>query len=128
MENLNITKTKYTLEINFDADKGILEMSGSSYPENAYEFFQPIYNWLKTYLSNVNKAIILNIKLDYLNTSSTKCILDVLEIVENYQEKGIETQINWFYEEDDEDMLETGEEFAEDMALPFNFISYNAEE
>jgi len=122
MDNLKIVGDKYTLEIDFDVATGVLRMAGSSYPENAAEFFQPIYNWLGTYISEVGKSLCLNFELDYLNTSSTKCIMDVLEILEMYQKDDDFVEVNWYYPEDDEDILEIGEEIAEDIDLKVKFI------
>ncbi len=124
MDNLKIEKTKYTMEINFNKDNGILEMAGSSYPENALDFFGPIIEWIKTYISEVKKPMVLNIRLNYLNTSSTKCILDIFETLEQYFKAGGDVKINWYYAEDDEDIMETGEELGEDFDFPIEFISY----
>ena len=124
MENLNIPKTKYTLMINFDVKTGIFEMSGSSYPENAMEFFQPIIKFIELYTSEIRKAIVLNLELEYLNTSSTKCLLDILEILEKYYKDSGDVKVNWHYKEDDEDILEMGEDITEDIEIPINLISY----
>ena len=124
MDNLKITKTKYTMGINFNKDTGTLDMAGSSYPENALEFFNPIISWIKKYIAEVKKGIVMNIRLNYLNTSSTKCILDIFEIFEQYHQAGGEVKINWYYAEDDEDIMETGEELGEDFNFPMDFISY----
>jgi len=124
MENLNIPKTKYTLMINFNVETGVFEMSGSSYPENAMEFFQPIIKFIKSYVSEIGKAIVLNLELNYLNTSSTKCLLDIIEILEKYYKESGDVKVNWYYEEEDEDILEMGEDIAEDIELPINLISY----
>jgi len=124
MENLHIEKTKYTMEVNFSVDTGILEMAGSSYPENALDFFGPVINWIKDYISQVNQQIVLNIRLNYLNTSSTKCILDIFEILNQYYNNNGKVQVNWYYAEDDEDIMETGEELGEDFEFPIEFIAY----
>jgi len=124
LEKLTQTKTKYTLAVDFDPENGILEMEGESYPENAIDFFQPIFDWITTYISTLGKGVVLNLKLNYLNTSSTKCILDIFEMLEQYHIEGGDVQINWYYAEDDEDILEMGEEIGEDVSLPLNFISY----
>ena len=121
MKDLKIEKTKYTLDIDFEANTGILKMSGSSYPENAIDFYKPIIEWIESFIKNEKKPITLNFRLNYLNTSSTKCILDIFELLEEYNEKN-EVVVNWYYEEDDEDILETGEEMGEDMEIPMNFI------
>jgi len=124
MENLVIEKTKYTMAVNFNKDTGILEMEGSSYPENALDFFGPIISWIKNYIQEIKKDIDMNIRLNYLNTSSTKCILDIFEILEQYYISGGKVKINWHYAEDDEDIMETGEELGEDFNFPIEFIPY----
>jgi hypothetical protein len=124
MDNLKIAKTKHTMEVDFDKDTGILEMSGSSYPENAIDFFGPVINWIRDYISQVKNQILLNLRINYLNTSSTKCILDILEILEQYHQTQGDVKVNWYYAEDDEDIKETGEELGEDIDLPISFISY----
>jgi len=123
MDNLHIVKTKYTLEVNFDKDSGILQMEGSSYPENAFDFFAPILKWLKRFACENNKPIVMNMKLNYLNTSSTKCILDIFELLHTYMHSGNQVELNWHYDKDDTDMMETGEELIEDFDIPFNLIS-----
>jgi hypothetical protein len=110
--------------INFDKDTGILEMSGSSYPENALEFFEPIIQWIKDYTVGIKNKIDLNIRLNYLNTSSTKCILDIFEMLDHYHKSGGHVKINWHYAKNDEDIMETGEELAEDFEFPIAFVSY----
>lgn len=124
MENLYIEKTKATPAVNFDADSGVLEISGESYPENSMKFYQPVFNWLQQYLSETDRPIVFNFKLDYFNTSSSKCILNILEMLEDAHSKGRKIDLNWYYQEEDDDMLENGQEFAEDMSLQFNFISF----
>ena len=112
------------MAVNFNKETGILEMEGSSYPENALDFFGPIIAWIKNYISPGSRPIVMNIRLNYLNTSSTKCILDIFEILEQYYKSGGMVKINWFYAEDDEDIMETGEELGEDFEFPIEFISY----
>ena len=122
MEVLNIPRTKYTVGVNFDPGKGTLEISGSSYPENAMEFFHPIFEWLENYISKVKHPIVLNLNFDYLNSISTRCIIDILEILEMYYNGGGEVKVNWYCTKENEDMLEIAQEIAEDIKLPLNII------
>jgi len=124
MDNLYIPPTKSSMEVHFDKDTGILEMKGASYPENALDFFGPVNEWIRKYISEINKPMILNIYLNYLNTSSTKCLLDIFEVFEQYHYSGGSLKINWYYAEDDEDIMETGQELAEDFDFPIEFIPY----
>ncbi len=124
MNNFICEKTKHTLQVDFNKDTGVLEMSGSSYPEDVTRFFGPMIEWIKQFMVEVNKNIKMNLKLNYLNTSSTKCILDIFEILDEYFQDGGKVEVNWYYTEDDEDILETGEDLTEDIEFPINFILY----
>ena len=124
MENLTIEKTKVTPAVNFQAESGVLEIAGESYPENSMQFYQPVFKWLADYLASGKTEIVFNFKLEYFNTSSSKCVLNILETLETANAGGVKVALNWHYREDDDDMLESGQEFAEDMTLPFNFIPY----
>lgn len=121
MNDFVIEPTKYTLGVELNKETGVFKMSGSSYPENAVEFFKPIEDWINDYIENVKKSIIFEFRINYLNTSSTKSILDIFDLLEEYAKSGGEVKIIWYYEEDDEDMLETGEELTEDFELDIEF-------
>src|SRR5262249_48357005 len=110
--------------VDFNAITGILEIDGESYPENAMKFYKPVFNWLSEYLTETKKDIVFNFKLEYFNTSSSKCILNILEMLEEAHSNGRKVELNWYHREDDDDMLESGQEFAEDMSLEFNFIPF----
>ena len=75
-------------------------------------------------MRHICRLLHLDFQLDYLNTSSTKCVIDILEKLEEYQKGNGIVEINWYYREDDEDILDTGEELVEDVDLAVNFISY----
>ncbi len=124
MDHLKLKGTKYTVNVDFNPETGILELAGASYPENASEFYQPIFDWINKYIAEIGKAITLNLRLNYLNTSSTKCMLDIIDLLEDYYREQKQVVINFYYAEDDEDILETGEEFLEDAVVPINLISY----
>ena len=101
MESLIIDGTTKTPDVNFNAERGLLEVKGRSIPENSIEFYKPLVDWLEEYAqkpfskTQVNEAIHKN-KYD--------------------------VQINWYYEEDDEDMLEAGEDYESIIRVPFKMI------
>lgn len=125
MNHLKLNETRYTARVDFNPDTGILEMEGASYPENPSDFFQPIFDWVNLYLKEIRNNITLNLRLNYLNTSSTKCILAIIDTLEEYCHQGGSVEVNWYYAEDDEDILESGEELAEDSMVPINLIPYS---
>lgn len=125
LENLKIEKTKDTFEISCEYETGIIEIIGTSYPENAMEFFEPILDWIEEYFNNSGKKdITLNMKVNYLNSSTTKCILDIFEEVETFVKKGNNGIINWYYKKNDKIIKNSGEEFLEDLVVPFKLIEY----
>jgi hypothetical protein len=122
MEPLSIEGTAKTPSVRFDAEKGILEIKGRSIPENSIEFYKPLVDWLDSYKGNALGKTEVNVQLEYFNTSSSKCILDVFKKLENIHKSKAEVVVNWFYEEDDEDMLEAGEDYESIIHVPFKMI------
>ena len=120
MENINIDGTPKTPTIHFNKDSGVLEIKGRSIPENSIEFYKPMLDWIEAYAKAPKGDTQVNIKLEYFNTSSSKCILDVFKKLETVT--GTKMVINWFYEQDDEDMLEAGEDYQAIINVPFKMI------
>jgi hypothetical protein len=119
MNSLIIEGTPKTPRVDF-SDSGALEISGKSIPENSIEFYQPLYNWIDQYSQQPNKITSLKIQLEYFNTSSSKCLLDVFRKLEALQKSGkSEVTVNWLYEEEDEDMMEAGEDYQTIVKIPF---------
>ncbi len=120
MDNITLKSspdTPYFPEVNFDADTGVCEISGESYMEETYKFYLPLVNWIKEYIKNTNNKIELVIKLIYLNTSSTKCILDMLEVLKEYQDKGGDVKVIWYYDIEDPDMVNEVEDFEVESGI-----------
>lgn len=122
MEPISIEGTPKTPTVNFDASSGKVEIKGRSIPENSIEFYKPLVDWLENYSSGPASLTEVNIQLEYFNTSSSKCILDVFKKLESIHKAGNEVVINWYYEEDDEDMLEAGEDYQSIIRIPFKMI------
>ena len=122
MESISIEGTPKTPTVNFDAGTGLIEIKGRSIPENSIEFYRPLVEWLEEYSKEPQKLTTVNIQLEYFNTSSSKCILDVFKKLETIKKARNEVVINWYYEEDDEDMLEAGEDYETIIRIPFKMI------
>jgi hypothetical protein len=122
MENFSLEPTSKTPSIKFDIIKGVFEISGRSIPENSLDFYKPVLDWLDQYIQKPRTETILEIRLEYFNTSSSKCLVDIFRRFEILNRKGMETQIRWFYEEEDEDMLESGEDFKGIVKIPLDLI------
>lgn len=127
-----IQPTEKSPKVTFDPANRLFEMEGDSRPENVRKFYQPIIDMLKAYFDQLasdgkfgdytEDPFKINFKLGYFNSSSAKFILDVLTILNDYRLEGLTLKINWYFEEDDEDMQEAGEEFSNFIDHPFNYI------
>ena len=124
METIKIQGTEDTPKIMLDVENDIMEISGRSLPEDVSSFYEPVLNWLNEYAENPNKKTVFNFKLTYFNTASSKLLLDILMKLEEMHEKGNDVLIRWHYPEDDEDMAEAGEEYADIVDVPFEQVSY----
>jgi len=120
MDNLIIESTKTTPRVILNSADGLFEISGESYPENALEFYKNIYGWLNSFLNETDEKVILTFNLTYFNTSSSKAILDIIDLMEKYYKQGKDMQIIWQHEEDDDDIADSGEEFKIGLSIPFH--------
>lgn len=122
MELINIEGTPKTPTITMNPETGVVGIKGRSIPENSIEFYKPIVDWLEEYTKLPQPKTVVNVQLEYFNTSSSKCILDVFKKFEILKKDNNEVVINWYYEEDDEDMLEAGEDYESIIKVPFKMI------
>jgi hypothetical protein len=122
MELINIDGTPKTPSVNMNPQTGVVEIKGRSIPENSIEFYKPVVDWLEEYAKGPAPKTIVNVQLEYFNTSSSKCILDVFKKLEVIKKDQNDVIINWYYEEDDEDMLEAGEDYESIIKVPFKMI------
>ncbi len=125
MNIINIKGTDDTPNVILDKDKQLFEISGRSLPEDVNMFYEQILDWIDSYSEDPNDRTEFNFKLEYFNTASSKVILDILLKFEEILEKGKDVVIKWHYHEDEEDMLEAGEEYADIVEIPFDYVVYN---
>ena len=123
MENLQLEETKYTPKIELDGAKGTVAIAGKSYPENTFEFYEPIMKWTEEYFDgNAQEKTTINLEIIYFNSSSSKLFFDFFDLLEENNEDHT-IIINWIYDEENESALEAGEDFQEDFEdLTINLI------
>jgi hypothetical protein len=123
MESLVIEGTKSTPNVILDKEKGLFQFIGNSIPENAVEFYEPVKSWITEYLANPNPSTELIFKLEYFNTASSKIIYELIKLHVSLKSSKKNIKVCWFYNEEDEDMLEAGKDYHDLTKLPFEFIS-----
>ena len=119
---LIIESSELTPEVILDKDSNVFIFKGKSLPENPLGFYKPILNWIDEYAMEPNVSTEVNFMMIYFNTSSSKVFLDIMKKFEAINRSGSNCSINWYYKEDDEEMLEAGEIYSERVSLPFNLL------
>lgn len=122
MTNILLDGSPKTPTVNFDGSTGQLDLRGRSIPENSIEFYKPLIDWVDQYSRSPKANTKLRVQLEYFNTSSSKCILDLFKKLETVRSTGGDVIVEWHYEADDEDMLEAGEDYQAIINLPFKMI------
>lgn len=103
----------------YDKDNNMLTIEGRSIPENPEIVYQPVKDWINDYY-NESDGLNIKIILEYINSGSSKHLLEVLKILKAYYKHGKKLKIKWLYEEDDESILELGEHFRDTSGLPMS--------
>jgi hypothetical protein len=128
MEKLIISPTVFTPRVILDHEEHFLEIAGESRPQDVREFYEPILDWMHDFsdtllrMGDTEKPVIMNFNLDYFNSSSAKCILDICKILSRLRLQEIDTSVKWYYEKGDIDMLEAGREMSQIVKIPFEFV------
>ena len=117
--DLVVSRTQSTPAIEGDRDAGRLFMQGDAYPENAFAFFDPVFNWIQQVLDAQTDPFNLELELGYLNTSSVKSMMDIFDLLEETHVKGREIRVVWRYDAANDRIAEVAEEFREDCSFPF---------
>jgi hypothetical protein len=152
MQNLSLNRSDYTPSIDFNAETGECAIQGEClqilqgdvktvvFLQNQYDsevititdvsdFFQLIFDWLSAYIENVGGSLEFHFDLVYMDTYSSRRVLELFSVLEAYKlKKNGEVSVFWHYAEGDLDALETGEEYADEVQIDFTFVPYEAQE
>jgi hypothetical protein len=117
--NLEIAETSSSPFISADGDAGRVVIRGDSYPENSFELFRPLIDWVETYLAQAGRPLRFEIELLYMNTSSVRVMMDIFDLLESAFQKGTDVGVVWLFDAGNERVAELAEEFKEDCTFPF---------
>ena len=120
MDALRIEAKYDTPKVVLDATAGVFEICGRSIPEDAGEFYKPVIEWVENNANNALASAAFIFKLDYINTASSRMIQQLLLSLKEVE--GI--TIRWLYKEDDEDMQDVGQDFAQIVEFPIELKAY----
>lgn len=122
MEKFIAQQTDNTPEIQLDPISGYLQITGTSIPENSEEIYRPVLEWIRNYEKFPARQTLLDIRLEYFNTSSSKFLLEIIRVLKQIQDKQREVKLRWFYYEDDPDMLEAGQDFMDIVDIHLEMV------
>lgn len=136
MKIIDIKKTDKTPEVILDTEKQVFQIKGRCLPENIRDFSKQVLTGLEEYLAQLpvsasdrhaSGAFRVHFKLGYFNSAAAKFIADVLALAGSYAQKGCNIKSYWYFDEDDHDMLEAGEEISQMVNVPMEFITFARE-
>ena len=125
MINISIKASQFTPFVKIDPEKGDVVIKGNSSPENARKFYQPVFHMLEEIFQSSQEPIILNLAFGYFNIASSKCLFDLFRMLKKSETTNRKAIVNWFYEENIDEMKETGEDYADLLDMQFNFVELN---
>ncbi len=136
MESIHIDGTFVSPAVDFNLETRVLEIDGYSRPENVRDFYFPLIEWLdelnkylvKNKSSNISpEPLTFNFKFVYFNSSSAKFIYDIIILLNGFHKDGFPIKIYWYFDEDDDELREAGEELSDMANVPFFYIATKKE-
>jgi hypothetical protein len=128
MENLYIEGSQdnyYVPTVDFNAETGICTISGKSYLEDTTQFYLVLLEWLDKFFDEVKKPVQFNVMLSYYNTSSSRSILDIFDLLKIFEDEGGKVEVNWYCRDVDMEVVqEEVEDYMEESDLKINVISF----
>ena len=118
---MHLSPSRVTPEVLINTEDHILLMKGRSSPENSVMFFDKVKRGISNYFQN-EQHLDVHFMFEYFNTSSSKSIFEIIKMLKKYMSIGKSVTFNWVYESYDEDMLETGEDYADLLEVDMNMV------
>lgn len=116
-------KTGSTPYVLIDEDQGYMRFEGESFHENAIDFFEEINNWIKVYMKSDFQQFTFDCKLHYFNSSTAKILVNMLMYMDRCVDESKKVTVNWIAAEDNEIIIECGEDFADEVKnLDFQIV------
>jgi hypothetical protein len=113
MEKLVINESDNSPKVILCCDDNLIEFEGKSYPENTFEFYHPIIEWLEDYFLDYDEKMTVNFKFTYFNSATTQIIYDILDLMKDNKSKI--SSVSWYYDENNENSIEDYEDYSDEF-------------
>ena len=120
--HLAISETAFTPSVKISPEEHRIIITGPSRLEDPSLFYEKLIKVLEENIINFKSGFSIDFKLNYLNSSSSKWLFHILKNVQNRYGSSKIMTVNWYYDIDDENMLEAGEVFQNLLNVPFRII------
>lgn len=124
MNKFEITGDGSRPSVLLDPYEQVLKIEGRSILEDAADFYQPILDWITDYVAEPFESTVLEVRLEYINTSSSKCLVDLFHSLEPLVPTANTVRINWHYNQNDDDMEDAGKDFDAVVKVPVMLCPY----
>jgi hypothetical protein len=115
-------------QVRFYAASGVCEISGESFMESVKDFYDTLMDWLRRYMKEVDGKLSLHIRLSYYNSSSSRCILDMLRLLKGYELQGHEVTVTWHLDTAEDYSVEDIEDFSINTGLHIHIVPTEPEQ
>lgn len=122
MEKLFIEESKSSPLVSLNPETGVFEIRGNSFLDNAYEFYNPIIEWMKQYMLKPHSETNIIFDISYINTSSQRMVFDFLKKANQLHKNGHKVFVQWLYDEIDDDLRDVGNDLLSFMEFPYKVI------
>ncbi len=122
LQELKVEPTFETPEIYLNAEQGIFRLTGNSYPADPLPVYLPVVEWFKKYVSQPLPVTSVEFRFTYFSTSSTQMIFEILRMLEEIYNNGYGVKVSWYYQADNEEIRENGEDFSGLFDIPFEVL------
>lgn len=117
-----ISETDFTPSVKILPEENRIIITGPSRLEDPSPFYEELVIVLDETIINYKSRFFIDFKLNYLNSSSSKWLFHILKNIQARFGKTRTMSVNWYYDSDDESMLEAGEVFQNLLNVPFRII------
>jgi ABC-type uncharacterized transport system YnjBCD substrate-binding protein len=123
MKKIEVEATPKTPYLMLDPANKTIVINGRSIPENSVQFYTPVLEALDKWIAEKTKdKVNVSVRLEYFNTSSSKCVLDIFKKLAELHKNGALVDVTWIYEKDDEDMMEAGQDYQTIVGIQFKMV------
>lgn len=125
LPKIEIQETDLTPAVILDSQNNLIKIEGQSIHSQPQKFYEPVLFWIQSQKKKRPKNFQIHIKLRFFNTYTSKILLEILFQLKRFDLIGCNVDFYWYYENDDFEIKEAGENYSIIIEKTFHYISYD---